>query len=707
MAQPFAMPSRRHHSAPIFDGTPADLPIFFEDFEDLARRASLTDEEKIIQSTRYVSSDLSDLWRTIPEYEAVPKNWANFKEAIMKLYPRADRKNKRRYNVCDLEAVTEARLSDPVTNVDQLAAYYRAFLPISSFLKTNQLITDREISQTFLRGFSADLRAKIWDRLLSNDKSLYQGDAVPLQDAYDAADHLLHGREGYTGRSLTTSAPLPKEEVVKPEPVDMKSLTTSISQAVAAAVRESFLQIQQMQQNNLQSMAPPMTAPQNPRPYSTNCMFCGLSGHHVNSCPRADDYINAGKCKRVNGRLQLPNGTELGRYLLGQNFQQKIDNWFNANPNAPTIPVQEQNRGAHPRATVGMWQVLEPSVSQYQWATDSRIEEVPDEDAAGLERSVEDQEDDAILAAAQAVTEKRMTRSATKNVRFEETANRPFTGNPANRPAPSTTPTSPAPASKSIAPKPAAPSIPKVTPPTILPSSTNSSSTQYSFKTPVEDSKRTQELYEMIMNTPISGVTPRHILAAAPDVRKLMKEDTTTRKVPTTTTASVNFSTNDNTVVEAFLQEADIAKYLSRPIETLRSVSMLINDDFHAECILDSGCQIVVIRKDVWQRTRLPLNGTESILMESANTNKDSTLGMIRAIKMTLGDMTYYIHCQVVHDAAFEILLGRPFHVIAQAATKDFSNGDQNITIFDPVTGAQQTIPTHERIRRASPHQGF
>lgn len=93
--------------------------------------------------------------------------------------------------------------------------------------------------------------------------------------------------------------------------------------------------------------------------------------------------------------------------------------------------------------------------------------------------------------------------------------------------------------------------------------------------------------------------------------------------------------------------------------------------------------------------------------MESANTSKDSTLGMIRAVRMKLGEMTYFVPCHVVNDAAFEILLGRPFHVIAQAETKDFANGDQHITIFDPVTGSQQTIPTHERIRRASPHQGF
>jgi hypothetical protein len=147
-------------------------------------------------------------------------------------------------------------------------------------------------------------------------------------------------------------------------------------------------------------------------------------------------------------------------------------------------------------------------------------------------------------------------------------------------------------------------------------------------------------------------------------------------------------------------------KYLSRPIEQLRSVSMLINNDFHAECILDSGCQIVVIRKDVWQRSCLPLNAKENITMESVNTNKDTMLGLV-TVKMRLGNIAFMIPCQVVDKASFEILLGRPYHVVAEAITKDFANCDQHITIFDPVTGAQQTIPTHERVHRNSPHQDF
>ena len=120
----------------------------------------------------------------------------------------------------------------------------------------------------------------------------------------------------------------------------------------------------------------------------------------------------------MNSRVQLPDGTDIGWSLPGSTFLQKIDNWFSTDPNAKPVPIHEQDRPAHPRATVGLWQVSQPSASQYQWATLSRIEEVLDDNEvkSRLEINVEEQEDDAVLAAAQAVIDKRATCSLTKNV---------------------------------------------------------------------------------------------------------------------------------------------------------------------------------------------------------------------------------------------------------------------------------------------------
>jgi hypothetical protein len=220
-----------------------------------------------------------------------------------------------------------------------------------------------------------------------------------------------------------------------------------------------------------------------------------------------------------------------------------------------------------------------------------------------LESSIETQEGDAILAAAQAVIEKRTTRSASKNVRFDPDPARPFIGNPAKRAA--TTPTSassntdkaiksPVP-SQTPLPSPSPPIAQKVTAPIPSSSSSTSAAPQFSFKTPIEDPSRATELYSMILDTPIPGVTPRNILAASADVRKLAKEDTTTRKIPTVSAGIVSTTADESSVAEAFLQEFYAASYTARRLESLRSINLVINDDFSAECILDSGCQIIVI----------------------------------------------------------------------------------------------------------------
>lgn len=90
----------------------------------------------------------------------------------------------------------------------------------------------------------------------------------------------------------------------------------------------------------------------------------------------------------------------------------------------------------------------------------------------------------------------------------------------------------------------------------------------------------------------------------------------------------------DNTpVAETFLQEFDASSYTARHLESLQLISLVINNDFSVECILDSGCQIVIIRKDVWEHSRLPIIGKESMTMEAANATMSNTLGLVRNLK--------------------------------------------------------------------------
>jgi hypothetical protein len=97
----------------------------------------------------------------------------------------------------------------------------------------------------------------------------------------------------------------------------------------------------------------------------------------------------------------------------------------------------------------------------------------------------------------------------------------------------------------------------------------------------------------------------------------------------------------------------------------------------------------------------------ESMMMEVANATTSNTLGLVKNLKVSVCNFSYFLLVQVVEKAGFEVLLGQPFTIIAQALTKDFSDGDQHITIFELVTKAQQTIPTFDCTQHPSPHVDF
>ncbi|KAJ8594385.1 hypothetical protein M405DRAFT_703794, partial [Rhizopogon salebrosus TDB-379] len=111
-------------------------------------------------------------------------------------------------------------------------------------------------------------------------------------------------------------------------------------------------------------------------------------------------------------------------------------------------------------------------------------------------------------------------------------------------------------------------------------------------------------------------------------------------------------------------------------------------------CILDQGAEIIVMRKDIWQNLGVPLRSNHLMTMESANTNKDATLGVIENLGFDFGAGEIRLQVQVIEHANFDVLLGRPFYAHTSCKTQDFINGDQNLMLSDPNTGKEITIAT-------------
>ena len=91
------------------------------------------------------------------------------------------------------------------------------------------------------------------------------------------------------------------------------------------------------------------------------------------------------------------------------------------------------------------------------------------------------------------------------------------------------------------------------------------------------------------------------------------------------------------------------------------------------------------------------------MMMEAANKTKSATMGLLENLQVTIGPVELCLQVQVMKDAPYDMLLGRPFYSLAECVTKDFSSGEQYLTMRDPNSGREITVPTRNRVRKKAP----
>lgn len=141
----------------------------------------------------------------------------------------------------------------------------------------------------------------------------------------------------------------------------------------------------------------------------------------------------------------------------------------------------------------------------------------------------------------------------------------------------------------------------------------------------------------------------------------------------------------------------------------LRVVYPEIGRNVRPECILDYGAQIVAMRRDIWESLDLPLHSQKIMVMQSANNTHNHTLGVVEDVEVRFGPILLRLQVQVVDDAPFEVLLGRPFYALASCVTRDVPTGESTIELTDPNSGEVAMFVTHPRRQkpRVGREQGF
>lgn len=437
--------------------------------------------------------------------------------------------------------------------------------------------------------------------------------------------------------------------------------TTPSSILEPTPVEQKFIKLEETFNNFMQRVETHLNdrnaRPSNPRTPNTACMFCGGTGHFVSRCPDASAYETANKIKRINGKIGFPDGI-LVYAPMGTTMKSLVDEWHTKN--SPTLAIN----------------ILKVN------SNGNIVEIDPQDEIASLiqKLATEDSPDDrarlyALLGASPT--------PSTSN-------NKPDYKKQQKRPA-------------------AAASAPSNPP-------RRSDDRQFRYASALEDSSVAQKVLDTTLNAPIQ-ITPREILAIAPKLRKQLNQLTSAKKIPINAnlqeTASYAPDTSSSYEQYHVHCHEDRDKLHPGPVTydflSLRSIDAIFADRIKADCILDSGSQFIAMRRDIWERTGVPLLGERGASITTANNSTSHTMGLVENMKMNIGPLTLYIKLQVIDDAPFEVLLGRPFFAYLSCVTKDYPNGNQYITIEDPHTTEQVTIPTRERIRHRSTDltQGF
>lgn len=228
---------------------------------------------------------------------------------------------------------------------------------------------------------------------------------------------------------------------------------------------------------------------------------------------------------------------------------------------------------------------------------------------------------------------------------------------------------------------------------------------QFRFAAPIEDPLHATTLAERSLDAPVS-MSMRELLGVAPELRKAIKELVTAKKLPIDggDDSRASFLTaldmppaNDlvSVLLNAFPAAAE--KRVANNTESLRTISVKLDGRVPIDAILDEGSQIIGLRREVWERLGLPIRSDHTINMETANTSRSRTVGLLPNLKMMIGKCEFTVQAHVIEEAGYDMLLGRPFHVLAQAHTQHFANGGAVITLTDPQSKAVITVPTKAR----------
>ena len=149
--------------------------------------------------------------------------------------------------------------------------------------------------------------------------------------------------------------------------------------------------------------------------------------------------------------------------------------------------------------------------------------------------------------------------------------------------------------------------------------------------------------------------------------------------------------------------EPQVTLTVAKEAQSIWSIAMLVENKEEIECIVDSGSQIISMSAKIANSLGIIYDPNIILNMQSANGTMDKSLGLARNVPCSIGNITFYLQIHILWSPAYDILLGRPFDVLACCVLITLNPHKTTLTITDPNSGLRCTLPTFSRGRIRQP----
>jgi len=188
------MPSVRSKLAPHFSGE-IDQPVedFLEEYEELADKFGLTEQEKVETVIRYVDRTQRHVWKSLPGY--LDGDWNDLRDDLCEEYvsPSPEGQFSRQKLLDFANKYARKRMNDETDVIN----YHRQFNNKAKVLVRSGRITNGERNAIFWRGFHPDDRQALRERLIAKHPDNPKGQAFEIKDVLKSARAIFSGDDDF------------------------------------------------------------------------------------------------------------------------------------------------------------------------------------------------------------------------------------------------------------------------------------------------------------------------------------------------------------------------------------------------------------------------------------------------------------------------------------------------------------------------------